>query len=134
MEGLVSLLVVIVLLMVPILPALLLQATRKAQQRAALRLAEQRRARVGMAPIVGLPSPSHPLPERRSMVEYRSLEEIPARPVSLEETLGGPSTPLDAPVAPPPRRRTSRVLLEKPEDVRRAILLGTLLGPPRGAD
>ncbi|MDC0739725.1 hypothetical protein [Polyangium mundeleinium] len=128
MEGLVSLLVVLLFLMMPVLPALLARAARKAQERAARELTAHRRALLGRAP------PSRPLPDRRSPVEYQLLEEIPARPVSLEEELPAIPSTLDATPAPPRRRRTSPVLLEKPSDVRRAILLGALLGPPRGAD
>ncbi|TKD06643.1 hypothetical protein [Polyangium fumosum] len=129
MEGLVSLLVVLVFLMMPVLPALLARASHKAQERAARELAAHRRALLGRAP------PSPPRPDRRSPVEYQSLEEIPARPVSLEDALPAiPSTLEAAPAAPRRQRRTSPVLLEKPGDVRRAILLGALLGPPRGAD
>ncbi|HVK64049.1 MAG TPA: hypothetical protein VM694_06230 [Polyangium sp.] len=128
MEGLVSLLVVLLFLMMPVLPALLARAARKAQERAAREVAAHRRALLGRTP------PSPPLPDRRSPVKYQLLEEIPARPVSLEEALPAFPSALDADPAPPRRRRTSQVLLEKPGDVRRAILLGALLGPPRGAD
>ncbi|MDI3283754.1 hypothetical protein [Polyangium sp. 15x6] len=134
MEGFVSLLVVIFFLMMPVVPTLLDRAARKAQQRAALKLAERRRALVGMAPMGTVPPPPRPLPDRRFPVEYRSLEEIPARPISLEEALPVLPSPLETSPAAPRPRRASRVLFEKPEDVRRAILLGTLLGPPRGAD
>ncbi|MDC3952410.1 hypothetical protein [Polyangium jinanense] len=134
MDGLVSLLVVILFLMMPIVPALLDRVARKAQQRAVQKLAARRQVLLGMAKDSALSAPSRPLPDRRSPVEYRSLEEIPARPVSLEETRFALPSPLESSRAAPRPRRTSRVLLEKPEDVRRAILLGTLLGPPRGAD
>ena len=128
MEGLVSLLVVLFFLMMPVLPALFARAARKAQERAAREVAAHRRVLLGRAP------PSPPLLDRRSPVEYQLLEKIPARPVSLEEALPAFPSTLDADPAPPRRRRTSQVLLEKPGDVRRAILLGALLGPPRGAD
>jgi hypothetical protein len=150
-DTLVSLLMVIVFLMIPILPALLARAARKAQTHAEKAFVEHRRA---AAAAFRPTSPSRPLSDqRRGPVEYHSLEEIPARPVSLErlpprtsaledmlpevpttlEAMAEPTAPLTQP-APRPARRTPLVLLEKPADVRRAILLATLLGPPRGAD
>ncbi|MDI1445175.1 hypothetical protein [Polyangium sp. 6x1] len=132
MEGLVSLLVVLLFLMMPVVPALLERATRKARERAAREARERRKALVGMKPTMTFPAPPRPLPDPRSPVEYQSLEEIPARPLSLEEAR--PALPHAPEAAPARPRRTSRVLLEKPGDVRRAILLGALLGRPRGAD
>ena len=153
MDALVSLLLVILFLMVPILPALLAKAARKAQARAEQAFVEHRRAAAEALRRTS-PPPSRSLPDqRRGPIEYQSLEEIPARPVSLErlpprdsaletmlpevpitlEGMAEPPAPLTEP-APRPARRTPQVLLEKPADVRRAILLATLLGPPRGAD
>ena len=152
MDTLVSLIVLIVFLLVPILPALLAQAARKTQARAEQAFVEHRRA-AAAAFRPGLPSPSRPLPDRHEHpVEYRSLEEIPARPISLEQlpprtsalermlpelpiTLEEKPEPPSALATPSPRpARRTPVFLEKPSDVRRAILLATLLGPPRGAD
>ncbi|MRG94389.1 hypothetical protein [Polyangium spumosum] len=151
MDALVSLLILMFFLLVPLLPALFARAAQKAQKRAEQAFVEHRRA-VAEASRQRLPSPSRPLPAR-AHPEYRSLEEIPARPVSLEKlpprasaleemlpevpsTLEGTPEP-PSPVAPEPRRLARRaplVRLEKPSDVRRAILLATLLGRPRGAD
>jgi hypothetical protein len=131
MDAVVTLLILLFFLLVPVLPAIVTLLMRKVA------------GHNEQAPPV--PSmPERPLwpPPRRTITVFpehpreelpeapNSLEIIPRRPASLEEI-----SPEERPSPLRPHAETGRrlksALVRRPIDVRRAIVLGILLGAPR---
>ncbi len=143
MEALIGLLLTLAVLL------LLLQvvARRVARRRRQLQLAVQAAQQKAHSPqrertiLRPLPAPPAPPPRYRSLEELAprpalreelSLEGLPERSVSLEVITPEGTREGELVVAAPPAAR--RGLLRGPGEVRRGILLATLLGTPRGLE
>jgi hypothetical protein len=158
MDTIIALLVAVGFLVLPLFEALLVRLRHRAIERAE-REAQQRRAipAVRAAPP-RMPSPrvenAPRAPPPESMSHHETLEVIPPRPSSLEVIADRPSSPEaieDRPISledlsprpaaephraafSPVRARRRGALLQHPRDVRRGILMATLLGSPPGLD
>jgi len=142
MEPLIGLLLLLFALLLPLLPGMF-QRVARARQELAVQAAQQRahslqRERTSLRPLPAPPAPSpryrslEELPPRPMSREELSLERLPERPTSLEViTPEGTREGERVVVAPP---AAPRGLLRGPGEVRHGILLAALLGTPRGLE
>ena len=137
METVTGLLLAFALLLLPLLQGIAAYVVKKRREDA-LR-ARQQGMKTHSPPreptlLRPLPAPTARVPQYRSPSrEERSLEMLPGRPISLE-TITPEPTRDEEPVVVTPPQRARRALLRGPGEVRRGILLATLLGTPRGLE
>lgn len=144
MDVLVTLLILLFFLLVPLLPAIMALLMRRVVSH---REQEPPRPSLPARPV----RPPHPramasshehvgevVTEEAPEEAPISLDMIPPRPTSLEEVVPRSEISLEEiPPSPPrleTRARRKPALLSRPIDVRRGVLLGALLGPPRADD
>ncbi|UQA58656.1 hypothetical protein [Polyangium aurulentum] len=143
METVTGLLLAFALLLLPLLQGVAEYVVKKRREDA-MRAAQQgaKAHSPPREPALLRPLPAPRVPQHRSLEdvtprsasrEERSLEMLPGRPISLETTTPEPTRDEELVVVAPPQR-ARRALLRGPGEVRRGILLATLLGTPRGLE